>query len=86
MGTPDPSYGAKAVAVIKGARLETDDLPDFRQKVKQQIIQTLGPEYTLGWVAFFSDLRWSDWPKNSSHKIVKKDIVDAVLERPAVLG
>lgn len=71
---------------MKGARLETDDLPDIRRKVKQQIIQTLGPEYTLGGVAFFSDLGWSDWPKNSSHKIVKKDIVDAILQRQAVLG
>lgn len=84
MGIPDPSYGAKAIAVMKGAT--TEQPPDIRQKVKQQIIQTLGPEYTLGGVAFFSDLSWSDWPKNSSHKIIKKDIVDAVLQRQTVLG
>lgn len=86
VGIPDSSYGANAIAVMKGARPESDNLPDIRQKAKQQVIQTLGPEYTLGGVAFFSDLRWSDWPKNSSHKIVKKDIVDAVLQRQTVLG
>lgn len=84
MGIPDKMYGAKAIVVIKAT--PTNSSPEIREEMKNSVPKFLGPDYMVGGVVFLSELGLSDWPTNSSHKVVKKDIVDAIEARRGQFG
>lgn len=84
VGIPDPLCGSKAIVIVKGTHIK--DSPEIRDEIEKSIPRTLGREYTMGGVFSLSDLGLSGWPKNSSDKIVKKDIVDEIITKRSVLG
>ena len=79
MGISHPITGSQAVAVVKDIRVK--DKPNYLQELRRYVLWYLGPEYEMGGVLFLSDLQMSDWPKNSSHKIVKKALIETIEKR-----
>ncbi|KAL4885597.1 hypothetical protein BJY04DRAFT_180049 [Aspergillus karnatakaensis] len=99
VGIKDERVGERAIAVLKsginGDGNNGDDRGGNRSssgdgcmesRVTECVARVLGPQYTLGGVVSLHDLGLDDWPKNSSQKIVKRDLVNAVEERRDKLG
>jgi hypothetical protein len=68
------------VAILKHS---TDD-QDISARVKQCVLQTMGPAYSLERVLTLHELGLDDWPKTTSGKVLKRDLqvlVNQLLER-----
>ncbi|KAL4926776.1 class I adenylate-forming enzyme family protein [Aspergillus undulatus] len=87
IGLPDAAYGTKPVAVMKGSHVDnSSSTEDITRQMEECVVKVLGRDFALGGALLLRDLGLDDWPKNSSHKVVKRGIVDAVEGRRRELG
>lgn len=80
IGIPDEEAGEVPVAILKHC---ADDR-DVSTRVKQCVLQAMGPAYSLERVLTLRDLSLDEWPKTTSGKVLKRDLqvlVSQLLER-----
>jgi hypothetical protein len=85
IGIPDEEAGEVPVAILK----HSPDDRDVSTRVKQGILETMGPAYSLDRVLTLCELGLDDWPKTTSGKVLKRDLqvlVNQLLERERVSG
>ena len=73
-------YGAVPVAVVK-VLPTADGATEAKQSMKDKVKSYLGGEYILQHILQLKELDLVQWPLNSSDKIVKKDLVEAIREK-----
>lgn len=79
MGISDPIRGAVPVAVVpKLPQTDAGADADVKRQIKDLVIQLFSSQYALGAVYEFSELGLAQWPRNSSDKIMRSDLVDSI--------
>lgn len=70
-------YGAVPIAVVK-VLPAADGVTEAKQSMKGRVKFYLGGEYILQDIMQLEELDLAQWPLNSSDKIEKKDLVEAI--------
>lgn len=79
VGISDPIRGAVPVAVVpKLPQTDAGIGADMKRQIKDLVIQLFSSQYALDVVYEFSELGLVQWPRNSSDKIMRSDLVDSV--------
>lgn len=80
VGLPHEEYGAVPVAVVKALPKSTN-AAEVKQSMKDKVKSYLGAEYIISDIIQLEELELVQWPLNSSDKIVKKDLIDAIRKK-----